>query len=252
QDSPTYKQLMAPFLEVQKQGAFVFYNHPGYSWWDRKDTNIFTSFHKDLLDKGILAGVEVVNSNRYNIIAHRIAMKYNLTMVANSDAHYDMYADYAETHRPMTLVFAREKTEESIREALVARRTALYFDDYLVARQPEAEAFFKASLAVTTEKAERKGELILKVHFRNTSDLPFHIRARAPYDVEGWPLGQATLKARQTTTLILKAVWSYPQQVPLEVEVSNILVSPDAPLKTTIHLTPSASSGEEAGVKAEK
>ncbi|RYF92905.1 MAG: phosphotransferase, partial [Chitinophagaceae bacterium] len=42
-DSIKREELMAPFLAVQKQDAFVFYNHPGYSWWDKKDTNIFTN-----------------------------------------------------------------------------------------------------------------------------------------------------------------------------------------------------------------
>ena len=157
-------ELMAPFLEAKRQDAFVFYNHPGYSWWDKKDTNIFTSFHKELLDKKILGGVEVVNSNRYNIIAHRMAMKHNLTLIGNSDEHYDLYPRYQQTHRPMTLVFAKAKTEEAIKEALLQRRTAVYFDDYLVARQPEAEAFFKASLDVSAIKKTRNGEPLIVVN----------------------------------------------------------------------------------------
>ncbi len=62
----THGQLMAPFLEAKKQQAFVFYNHPSYSWWDKKDTTVFTAFHHELLNKGIMAGVEVVNSGVYN------------------------------------------------------------------------------------------------------------------------------------------------------------------------------------------
>src|SRR5690606_20901602 len=61
-DSISHEQLMAPFIEAKRQDAFVFYNHPGYSWWDKKDTAIFTTFHHELLDKKILGGVEVVNS----------------------------------------------------------------------------------------------------------------------------------------------------------------------------------------------
>jgi len=51
------EELVAPFLEAQRQDAFVFYNHPGYSWWDKKDTAIFTNLHKELFDKGIIKGV---------------------------------------------------------------------------------------------------------------------------------------------------------------------------------------------------
>jgi predicted metal-dependent phosphoesterase TrpH len=237
-DTITHDQLMAPFLEVKKQGAFVFYNHPGYSWWDKKDTNIFTSFHKELYEKGILAGVEVVNSSRYNIIAHRIAMKYNLTMMCNTDEHYDMFARYYNSHRPMTLVFAKNKSVEAIREALQNRRTALYFDDYIVARVPEAEAFFKAAVKVTTEKKVRNGEPILQVSFNNTSDIPYKVKIAAPFDVEGLPLGQTTFPAHETTVVILKAIWKYPEQIPVQVEVFNIIVSPEEALKTLFNIVP--------------
>jgi hypothetical protein len=224
---------------VQKQGAFVSYNHPNYSWWDKKDTSLFTPFHKELLDKGILQGVEVVNSNRYNIIAHRMAMQYNLTMLCNTDEHYDNYARYYKTHRPMTLVFAKSRTAEGIREALLARRTALYFDDYIVARKPEAEAFLKSSLLITTEKKMvRKGEPVLLVNFNNTSDIPYKVRFTAPYMIEDYPLGQTTLAPHTTTTLMLKALWTYPQQVPVEMEVYNILVSPEEALKTIFNIVP--------------
>ena len=118
----------------------------------------------------------------------------------------------------------------------MARRTALYFDDYLVARKPEAEAFFKACIQVTTEKEVRKGEHIVKVYFHNKSDVPFTIRAKAPFDIEGWPLGQTILKAHETTVLILKAVWNNPGQIPIDVEVNNILTSPEETLKTVFTL----------------
>ncbi len=237
-DHITHDELMAPFLEVQRQNAFVVYNHPGYAWWDKKDTSIFTSFHKALLDKKILKGVEVVNSGVYNIIAHRIAMQYDLTMLCNTDEHYDMYARYHATHRPVTLVFATEKSSKAIREALDAKRTALYFGDYIVARQKEAEAFFKACLNISTEKITRNGEPILKVKVLNQSDIPYKVRATAAYNIEGFPLGQATLTPHDTTTFILKAIWQYPPAVELKMEVYNVLVSPDEALQTGFVFNP--------------
>ncbi|HRE52757.1 MAG TPA: Sb-PDE family phosphodiesterase [Flavitalea sp.] len=231
QDKPTKEQLMAPFLEAQKQGAFVFYNHPGYSWWDKKDTNIFTSFHQELYDKGILRGVEVANSGRYNIIAHRLAMKYNLTMFSNTDEHYDAYARYEKTHRPMTLVFAREKSEKAIREALDTRRTAVYVDDYIIARQPEAEALFKASLSINARYATRNGEKIIVVSIFNRSSVPYRTRFSADHDIEDYPLGELELKPFDTTRLTITAVWNKPDRQKLKAVVSNIAVTPDEPLQ---------------------
>lgn len=232
----TKAQLMAPFLEAKKQQAFVFYNHPSYAWWDKKDTTVFTQFHHELLDQGIMAGVEVVNSGNYNILAHRMAMKYNLTFLGNSDEHYDLYPRYADTHRPMTLVFAKDKTAEGIKEALIARRTAIYVDDFIIARQNEAEQFFKAAVQLTSKKIDRKGEPILEIKLLNNSDVPFKVKATAQYDIEAFPGGQTTLLPHQTTTLILKAIWKYPAKTPLKLEVYNILVSADEVLETTFDI----------------
>ncbi|MBG6235078.1 hypothetical protein IWX76_001646 [Pedobacter sp. CAN_A7] len=232
----TKAQLMAPFLEAKKQQAFVFYNHPSYSWWDKKDTTVFTQFHHELLDQGIMAGVEVVNSGNYNILAHRMAMKYNLTFLGNSDEHYDLYPRYADTHRPMTLVFAKDKTAEGIKQALIARRTAIYVDDFIIARQNEAEQFFKAAVQLTSKKIDRKGEPILEIKLSNNSDIPFKVKATAQYDIEAFPGGQTTLLPQQTTTLILKAIWKYPAKTPLKLEVYNILVSADEVLETTFDI----------------
>lgn len=227
------EELMAPFLEAQSQGAFVFYNHPGYSWWDKKDTAIFTQFHRELFDKGILRGVEVVNG-RYNIIAHRMAEKYNLTMLGNSDAHGDIFYTYRNSHRPMTLVFAKEKSEAAVKEALISRRTAVYTDDNIIARLPEADALFKASLNISKESRDRNGEPIWIVSITNESSVPYRIRIRSEHNIENYPLGQLVLEPNQPRQVIIKELWNHPEQVKLQVDVFNIAISPDNHLETSI------------------
>lgn len=231
-DSITHDELLEPFLEVQRQGAFVSYNHPGYSWWDKKDTAIFNAFHQELLNRGILKGVEVVNSGRYNILAHKLAIKYDLTMLCNTDEHYDMYPRYADSHRPMTLVFAKERSEQGIKEALFAKRTALYFGDYIIARQPEAEGLFKASVSASSKFELRNGEPILRVKLENHSSIPFEATISADYDVELFPLGRVRLAPRDSVEVILKSLWDSPGQVSLEMEITNVLVSSEEALKT--------------------
>ncbi|WP_236252857.1 Sb-PDE family phosphodiesterase [Echinicola sp. 20G] len=235
-DSLTREQLMAPFLEAKKQDAFVSYNHPSFKWWDKKDTLLFTDFHHELLEKGILKGVEVVNSGRYNIIAHRMAMKYNLTLLCNTDEHYDMYPRYADTHRPMTLVFAKEKSIAGIKEAMEAKRTALYFGDYLVARKKEALALFNSSVSFNAVKQDRGGEPIVVVTIKNKSDLLFNIQIKSKFDIEEFPLGQLELGANEEKKLILKAVWKYPETTYLNITVGNFLVSPDEALNLDLEL----------------
>jgi hypothetical protein len=45
------------------------------------------------------------------------------------------YAYTPDRHRTVTLIFAKEKTPESVREALENQRTIVYCGNYLVARQ---------------------------------------------------------------------------------------------------------------------
>lgn len=229
------EELIAPFIEAQKQDAFVFYNHPGYSWWDKKDTAIFTGLHKELYERGIIKGIEVVNG-RYNIIAHRIAEKYNLTLLGNSDAHADVYYTYRNSHRPVTLAFVKERSENGVKEALLARRTAVYVDDFVIARFTEAEALFKASLETSFEKKVRNGEPILSVTIINNSDIPYSIRVKAAHNIENYPLGLMMLTPHEPKTFVVKELWDNPSLLELDVEVYNIVVSPEQNLQTKIRL----------------
>ena len=227
------KELMAPFLEVEKQGGFVFYNHPSYNWWDKKDKELFTDIHQELLSKGILGGVEVVNSGRYNLIAHRMAEKYNLTLIGNSDAHYEIEGAY-KTHRPMTLVFAKEKTESAIKEALLNRRTMVYFDDFLIGRKAEAEPFFQQAITVTTQKITTAKAPKLKVSISNNSDIPFELTCATDYIATNMPLGKIKVPAQETVSFVLFPVWEYPEKLHIKTTVENILISPEAALDTEL------------------
>ncbi|HEY1010397.1 MAG: Sb-PDE family phosphodiesterase [Daejeonella sp.] len=237
-DSIKRAELMSPFLEVKDQGAFVFYNHPGYSWWDKKDRNIFTDFHQELLDKKILGGVEVVNSGKYNVIGHDMAMKHNLTMIANSDEHYDISNSYKNTHRPMTLVLAREKSVESIQEAMIARRTIVYYDDILIGRKTELEPFFRSAVTVSSEYKKRNEENILVITFQNNTDIPFKLKLSSKYMIEGFPMGRVTVNAKEKVNVILKAVWDSPSATDLQCRVENLFTGVNEDLSTVITLKP--------------
>jgi hypothetical protein len=234
---PRHDELLAPFVAAAKQGAFITYNHPGYLYdWNEATmgVDLMTPMHKELLQKGLLHGIEVVNANRYYKKAHRLAIQYGLTLMAGSDEHEDIAGTYRGAHRPMTVVFAKERTAEGIKDALVAHRTAVYYKNYLIGRQHELEPLFKSSLEVTTEEGHHNVEPLLLIHIYNRSDVSYEVRCESRYDFDSLPLGRATLAPHATTTLALETLWDFPPSVTITLRVDNMLVGPDESLRTTL------------------
>ena len=241
-DHPTHDDLMAPFIAAKAQGAFITYNHPGYLYdWNEKSmgVNLMTPFHRELLERGMLNGIEIVNGDRYYKKAHKLAMEHNLTLIAGSDEHADVAATYRDTHRPVTLVFTKDSTAAGIREALDARRTVVYSGEYLMGRGRELEPLFKSSLVITTDRGRHNVEPLLLIRIFNRSAIPFSIRATSTYDFDSLPLGRTVLAPHATTTIVLRTLWETPAEIPVRVTVENMLSGPDTPFETTLTIRPS-------------
>ena len=98
------------FIEAKKQGAFIFWNHPGWA----VDTIRWYSEHTELLNNEMLHGIEVFNEFEYYPEAAKWCIDKNLTFIGNSDVHtaIDRLYDFSKVkHRPMTLVLAKERTK---------------------------------------------------------------------------------------------------------------------------------------------
>jgi hypothetical protein len=153
------------------QGAFITWNHPGWKaqqpdtmkWWDA---------HTWLYEQGWLHGIEVVNDGEFYPEAVDWAVEKQLTMLGNSDAHAPfLHRTFdAENHRPMTLVFATERSEGGIREALFNGRTAAYNGNNIIGKTAVLKALFLASVFLETHDAEKSSLALV-----NPTALPFHI-----------------------------------------------------------------------------
>ncbi|MBO5596455.1 MAG: histidinol-phosphatase [Bacteroidales bacterium] len=167
------------FDEARRQGAFLFWSHPGWSSQAPNET-IWYPEHEKLWKQGYMMGIEVFNPfDGYYPEAFRWALDKNLTIFCNTDTHWpmDQHYDYeAGEHRPVTLVLAREKTEEGIREALEARRTAAFAEDLIIGREEVVKPLFEAMLTVDYLHWEGgKAFIVLK----NNSSLPIMLK-KAP------------------------------------------------------------------------
>lgn len=150
-----------------EQGAFIQWNHPG--WPDDKST--FYPVHEELLKANKIHGVEVLNYMEYYPVVFDWVKKYNISPMANTDIHGLVSADYGISEgkmRPMTLVFATSKTEEGIKEALFARRTAALFDGKLFGQEEYLMKLIQASLQIRIVRGTT-------VEITNISDIPYEI-----------------------------------------------------------------------------
>jgi predicted metal-dependent phosphoesterase TrpH len=223
---------------AHEQGAFVFWNHPDYPGGKGE---IWYPEHADLLDQGMLQGIEVVNGRTYYPKAHRWAIEKNLTLLSNSDIHNALNLDYHVTdgdHRPVTLVFAKARTAEAIHEALLDRRTAVYSGDRLIGDQRFLAPLFERSIHVVTPPLEIKGQERHYVQIHNESDLDYLLERAEELTALQIP-ATLTLPAHQTVLLEIsgrKGQGGGEQTLSLPYRVTNLLVGPDEPLQTRLPL----------------
>jgi hypothetical protein len=165
-----------PFKEAKKQGAFVFWNHPAWHAQSPTGNPILSDFQKELIKNGELHGIEVINSVDYAEESLAIALEHNLTIMGTSDIHGLIDWDYTEkgNHRPITLVFAKEKNLESMREALFEGRTVAVYNDLLVGKPEFLKPLLQASVVIESANY-LPNTTVLKVELKNisSSDLLF-------------------------------------------------------------------------------
>ena len=147
-----------------EQDCFIQWNHPG--WPDRKCD--MYDIHKDMLAKGQIHAVEICNHQEWYPKVLDWFDEYHIPMTANTDQHSPI--DYNSGHviRPMTLVFAKEYTMESIREAMFAGRMVAFWDQTLAGDATWLEQLVHHSLQVRVIDAA-KG----RIEVTNISDIRF-------------------------------------------------------------------------------
>jgi len=211
-ETPYYRDALRI---ARDQGAFIFWNHPGWAV-QQPDTTLWWSVHTSLLEEGLIHGIEVVNTDYYPE-AFQWCLDKNLTIIGTSDLHGPSLHT-PENRRNMTLVFARERTAEGIYEALRERRTAVFAANNLVIGEERfLRELFNNSLEYTVE---RRGNTT-HVRFRNNSDFTFNI-SKNGHD-ERVRFRHLTISPNETITTILRTGENLTD---VNLIVDNFLVQP--------------------------
>jgi len=200
------------FREAKKQGAFIFWNHPNWTPQRKDGMATLTDVHRLLIREKLLDGIEVVNDQTYSDEALQIALDNNLTIMGTSDIHKLVDWDFKVPeggHRPVTLVFAKEKTAESIKEALMNRRTVAFYRDLLIGRNEFLIPLIENSLKVTSAKYIGKYN-VLGVEIENLSSTDITLQNQTSYTFHN-NNEIILLKSGEKTTIEVKTIERKPE-----------------------------------------
>ncbi|MBQ7856774.1 MAG: histidinol-phosphatase [Alistipes sp.] len=191
---------------ARAQGALVMHNHPG---WKRKSVEML-EFEKKAYGEGLIDGVEIMNGGQFypKLIDRCKGGKH--FMSATTDIHTTTQEVYGHRglHRNMTFIFAKEKSLESIREALEARRTIAYSAGQLAGEEQLLADFFKAAIEVKVVQADKKKKT-QRVEIRNLSSIDFQIRQAGDIvqDVHGLESIILSVKAGSSVKFVVENMW---------------------------------------------
>jgi hypothetical protein len=201
--------------EAIKQGAFLQWNHPGWKSQEPDGIPKLYDIHKKLIKNGWLHGIELFNDSEYYPLVFTFCKQNNLALMGNSDVHgtiSEIYSKPEDTNRPMTLVFAKARNHDSLKEAMFAGRTMVYFRDILAGKEEYAKPFFYQCISVGKPFYQNDKSLFFEV--TNKSDIPFYL----VNGVTGAP-ASVTLAANAVTRVVL----SKKVTAPLVYDVRNVL-----------------------------
>ncbi|MEM8487238.1 MAG: Sb-PDE family phosphodiesterase [Bacteroidota bacterium] len=220
------------FREVKRQGGFVFWDHPNWTAQRADGVATLTDMHRQLIEEGLLHGIEVVNDHTYSDEALAIAYAHNLTVVGTSDIHglVDWQYEVPEGgHRPLMLVFAEERSEAGIKAAMQTGRTAAYYRNQLIGKGAYLVPLLEASLVV--EEAWYGGDAtVLSVVLKNNSDMPMMLKNTTDYTLHN-STGIVQVPAHHEETVQVKTVERV-RELSLTFEVLNAITAPS----TTAHI----------------
>ena len=213
------------------QKAFLIWNHPGWKGQQPDGVSIWYPEHTELLEKGWLHGIEVVNHVEYYPLAHKWAMEKKLAILGGSDVHGPVSMGYDlpnGQHRAMTLVFAKEKSVEAIKDALFNQRTAIYFEDKLIGEEKYLKPIFNKSIKIINPDVTITGKDRVNIQIHNNSQIAFELIADGTSDEISFP-SKITLYADRTVLLRIRAkseTLTGTKKIRFPYKVENLLVAP--------------------------
>jgi hypothetical protein len=221
------EDILDAVKHANEQGAFLMWNHQA---WKGEEKGRWLDVHTTMYDKKWLHGMEVCNGDSYYPTAHQWCLDKNLTMMGSSDIHQPDLRSESTTdgHRTMTMVFAKERTLDAVKEALHAGRTAVWFKHQIIGREEWLRPLFEACIHVASPHARSRNYVMVEI--RNACDA--HIELTRTGNV-----GPETLTLPALATSLVRVSTSQPNEpIELKYTATNFLIAPETGLPVVLKL----------------
>ena len=227
--------------EANNQGAFVFWNHP--MWEANRSDGIakLDPIHKEVINKKLLHGIEVVNFDTFSEEAMQIALDYELTMMGTSDVHilieWDFNIEKESFHRPITFIMSKNRTIKSIRDSLFNGDTFIWYRDLIIGKSNNLKQVIENNLEVISKGYGFKGRKveILQLELRNKSVAPISLNYIGEYTFHN-DYKFIELEPRSSKIIYVKTK-KIKEAIDLEFEILNYVIAPKTNLKTIKTIT---------------
>lgn len=224
--------------EARKQGAFITFNHP--NWHPQQPVKTeWMPLHEAVFKGGLMDGIEIVNGDTGLCKeGFHWAIERGLTVVSGTDSHTPMFEDVdyqAGEKRPRTLVFAKDRTEEGIREALFAGRTIVYHEGCFYGAEANMRPFFNEALKVVSTSVKEKS---ISMKVQNVTSVPIVLSK----DTGSENLSvrfRTTVNPGETVVISVQPIYGAPKfdfdECDLNYKVLNYFIDADTPLSVSWH-----------------
>ena len=201
------------FRRAKAQGALIVHNHPG---WRRPNMNI-GPFEQKAYDEGLIDGIETFNSADLYPLAIERAKKYGFFMVGATDAHISVARDYL-MHTPlrnMTLIFAKDKSLESLREALLDGNAIAYGYGTLSGEESLLKDLFKASVQTRVERTDAKGTRTVAITNMTSIGYVLCLAGDNPFELKPFTTATVAVAAGEKLMLSVENMWCGAEEHPV-------------------------------------
>jgi 3',5'-nucleoside bisphosphate phosphatase len=219
----------AALLEAKKQGAFVFWNHPGWKQPERWFPEI-----APLWDSQLFKGVELVNGKSFYEGIYADLLEKKLAIMATTDWHMPATEDMIDG-RPINLLFVKTRSPEGIKEALESRRSAAWMGGQVWGPEEMLAGLWQGAVEIENSSVRVAPGGAVALRLMNSSAFDFKANIAEKPDWLTARVSSVGAEAGSTWTLrVSKDSPEGEQEANLRIEIANFHTAPDANLVVTI------------------